>query len=118
MPQNPPRFVPTLTQVVPPSTQSFARPSEEADAPDAASASPVQVELIAQQLRQKLLTQARQQIDMQLQKRIRETVAQLALEHAYKLFEELQPQIEAVVVDVVEDAMRQAISKLAAHPEG
>jgi hypothetical protein len=116
MAQTPPRFVPTLTNVVPPPAKQFMQTEQVPRATIDAQASPVQAELIAQHLRQKLLTQARQQIDMQLQKRIRETVAQLALEHAHKLFEELQPQIEAVVVEVVEDAMRQAIAKVTTLP--
>jgi ATP-dependent Clp protease adapter protein ClpS len=111
MPQTPPRFVPTLTQVVPPPTKSMT--STQAPSLGApARATPVQVELMALQLRQKLLTQARQHIDLQLQKRIRETISQLALEHAHKLFEELHPQLEAIVVAVVDDAMRQAVAKV------
>jgi hypothetical protein len=115
MPQTPPRFVPTLTQVVPPSAKPIS--STQVQTPIAPThATPVQAEFMAQQLRQKLLTQARLQIDSQLQKRVRETISQLALEHAHKLFEELQPHLEAVVIDVVEDAMRQAIAKVSAQP--
>jgi hypothetical protein len=53
----------------------------------------------------------RQHIDLELQKRLRETVSQLALEHAYKLYEELQPQIESVVSQVVDEAVRSAVAK-------
>ncbi|MFM7331879.1 MAG: hypothetical protein ACKO1L_09510 [Brachymonas sp.] len=120
MPQIPPRFVPTLTQVVSPTTQAVTRPNAASapipQVPHLASSALLNAETIAQQTRQKLLVHMRQQIDLQLNKRIREAVSQLALEHAYKMHEELQPQIEAVVADVVEDAMRQAIAKVSVAP--
>lgn len=114
MPQTPPRFVPTLTQVVSPPPNSMI-PAQASIPGTPARATPVHAELMALQLRQKLLTQARQHIDLQLQKRIRETISQLALEHAHKLFEELHPQLEAIVVAVVDDAMRQAVAKVSAQ---
>jgi hypothetical protein len=119
MPQTPPRFVPTLTQVVAPTALAAATAggnrANQASAPQASSVA-LNTEVTAQQMRQKLLVHMRQQIDLQLNKRIRETVSQVALEHAYKMYEELQPQIEAVVVEVVEEAMKQAIAKASLAP--
>jgi hypothetical protein len=125
MPQTPPRFVPTLTQVVAPNAPAAATAganrANQASASQASSSPLVSsvaltTGVIAQQMRQKLLVHMRQQIDLQLHKRIRETVSQVALEHAYKMYEELQPQIEAVVVEVVEEAMKQAIAKASLAP--
>jgi hypothetical protein len=70
---------------------------------------------VAQQLRQQLLTQTRQYIDIQLQRRIRETVSQLALAHAHKMFEELQPQLEATINQVVDEAVKHALAHVATH---
>ncbi|NJS37382.1 MAG: hypothetical protein HC765_14865 [Brachymonas sp.] len=134
MQPTPPRYVPTLTQVHTPLKPAFApslpvqpalapsSPAQASNAPaaphpsEAKALDPVLLDEIAQQTRQKLLTALRQHIDLQLQPRIRETVAQLALEHAYKLYEQLQPQIEVVVTQVVADAMQHALAKVSAQP--
>ena len=128
--KSPPRYVPTLTQVVgnqaPASvsddvaTRGKLPSSNEGQAPQAMSASavimPATVSSIAtQQLRQQLLVQTRQYMDLQLQKRTREIVSQLALKHAHKLFEELQPQIEATIQQVIDDAVKHAVAHAAAH---
>ncbi len=129
MQKTPPRYVPTLTQVIPASQrQAVATSTSMSHAPDAAQQDAVQglglnltlssalsAEQIAQQLRQQLLVRTRQYIDIELQRRIRETVSLLALEHAHKLFEELQPQLESTVRQVVEEALAQAIAHAASN---
>lgn len=122
MQKSPPRYVPTLTQVVAAKSASAAQTVAIADAaePSQASAalpmSSATADDIAQQLRQQLLVRTRQYMDIELQRRIRETVSQLALEHAYKLFEEIQPQLEATITQVVDEAVQQAIAHAAKHP--
>jgi hypothetical protein len=111
MQKTPPRYVPTLTQVVP-ANQRHAAALDEAQlaaaAPDGQMVpSP---EHIAEQLRQQLLARARRYIDIEMQRRIRETVSLLALQHAHNLLEELQPQIESTVRQVVEEALAQAVA--------
>jgi hypothetical protein len=120
--KTPPRFVPTLTQVIPDAANrgsqnaSFpASTSKFAAASVAKEVRPEQASDIAQQLRQKLLLQARQHLDITLQTRIREVVAQLALEHAHKLFEELQPQLETTITQAVDEAMAHAVAHVSAH---
>jgi hypothetical protein len=80
-----------------------------------ASAAQPTADDIAQQLRQQLLVRTRQYMDIELQRRIRETVSQLALEHAHKLFEEIQPQLEATITQVVEEAVQQAVKHASQH---
>jgi hypothetical protein len=113
MQKTPPRYVPTLTQVI----DAKAAPAPIATkAPAAlASAEAPHASELAQQLRQQLLLRSRQYIDIELQKRIREAVSQLALEHAHKLFEELQPQLEATVSQVIEEAVAQALAHAVTH---
>jgi hypothetical protein len=113
MQKTPPRYVPTLTQVIdakaaplPTATQAPTAQTRAA-APDATE--------LAQQLRQQLLLRSRQYIDIELQKRIREAVSQLALEHAHKLFEELQPQLETTVSQVIDEAIAQALAHAVTH---
>ena len=120
MQKSPPRYVPTLTQVVAsqPGDAAGALQLNEA-AVQAAAAASMQVQPtatdIAQQLRQQLLVRTRQYIDIELQRRIRETASQLALEYAHKLFEEIQPQLEATITQVVDEALQQAVAHAAAH---
>ena len=110
--KSPPRYVPTLTQVVtspPPNTATAP-----AQTVSSAQAAPTAAD-IAQQLRQQLLVRTRQYIDIELQRRIRETASQLALEYAHKLFEEIQPQLEATITQVVDEALQQAVAHTAAN---
>lgn len=117
IPKSPPRYVPTLTQVVAAKPAGAAQSIPELHAGPAEQLAPVQptVEDAAQQLRQQLLVRTRQYLDIELQRRIRETVSQLALEHAHKLFEEIQPQLEATITQVVDEAVQQAVAHAAKH---
>jgi hypothetical protein len=117
MQKSPPRFVPTLTQVVQAKPSAPAANASVAALPGAATERVQALSDVdlAQQLRQQLLTRSRQYIDIELQKRIREAVSQLALEHAHKLFEELQPQLEATISQVIDEAIAQALAHAATH---
>jgi hypothetical protein len=112
MQKTPPRYVPTLTQVVPlgsdaPAAGPHAAPVAAMPEPSSFAAD------VSQKMRLQLLARTKQYIDAELQKRLRETVAQLALEHSHKLFEELQPQIEATIAQVVDEAVAQAVARAA-----
>jgi hypothetical protein len=127
--KSPPRYVPTLTQVVDKSALAAAEPPAGLSRPDASKTTGAPVaaqsaagahinpspELLAQQIRQQLLVQTRQYIDTELQRRLREAVSQLALEHAHKMFEELQPHLEATVSQVVDEAIKHAVAYAAVH---
>jgi hypothetical protein len=117
MQKSPPRFVPTLTQVVtqPPISATPAAAHMPGASMNQTSAAQPTADDIAQQLRQQLLVRTRQYMDIELQRRIRETVSQLALEHAHKLFEEIQPKLEATITQVVEEAVQQAVKHASQH---
>ena len=116
MQKTPPRYVPTLTQVV------IDKPASRAPVPSVATgshlpamSSQLKTDELAQQLRQQLLTRTRQYMDVQLQRRIREVVSQLALEHAHAMFEELKPKLEAAILQVVDEAVQQAVAHASAN---
>ncbi len=116
MQKTPPRYVPTLTQVVteqPSSREAVPGPVTAVN--PSSSAHPLPTHELAQQLRQQLITRTRQYIDIQLQRRVREAVSQLALAHAHKLLEALQPQLETAITQVVEEAVQHAIAHASAH---
>jgi hypothetical protein len=118
MQKSPPRYVPTLTQVLASETVGDTVPPSTADLTadsDAALKVLPSAEVIAQQLRQQLLVRTRQYMDIELQRRIRETVSQLALEYAYKLYEEIQPQLQSTIIQVVDEAVQQAVAHAANH---
>lgn len=120
MQKTPPRYVPTLTQVISADERQAANAALAASLTTPSDAmpsevEPVSAEQIAQQLRQQLLVRTRQYMDIELQRRIRETVSQLALECAHKLFEELQPQLEASITQVVDEALAQAVAYAGTH---
>ena len=113
--KTPPRYVPTLTQVVSVAKHPLTAIADTASVALKPDVTQPSVDQIAQQLRQQMLVRARLYIDIELQSRIRETISLLALEAAHKLFEELQPQLEASITQVVDEAIAQAIADAATH---
>lgn len=125
----PPRFVPTLTQIV--SQEEMQALSVVADvhvganagastiahalsdAPDA-NAMPSVVtpvsNLTGVQLQQRMLEHIGQQVDTALERHIREAVASVALSHAHAIAEELRPAIESAVASLVEQAVLNALA--------
>ena len=92
----PPRFVPTLTEIVQPvplQTPAVADP----DTPVAPSA-----EVMMQRIMQR--------VDLVLEKRLREAVGQLILEHTQTLAPRLREEIERVVRESVSQAFAQEAS--------
>jgi hypothetical protein len=89
----PPRYVPTLTDVVRP-----GQPAAETPRPDAALASPA---LLEEQLVQRVM----QRVDMVLERRLREAVGQLILTQTQALGPRLREEIEGLVRESVKQAM-------------
>lgn len=87
--RTPPRFVPTLTEVV--------------QAPPAAAPEPVFLE---EQLVRKVL----QRVDVTLERRLREAIATVVLEHTRTLGPALRDQIEEVVREAVAQALADEIA--------
>lgn len=82
--RQPPRFVPTLTEVV-------AAPTRNAPAPALSE--------------QQLVHRVMQRVDLTLDRRLREAIATVVLEHTRTLGPELRAQVEEVVRDVVSQAL-------------
>lgn len=89
--RTPPRFVPTLTEVVqaPPATQA------------AAAGNPPH-----EQIAQRVL----QRVDLVLDRRLREAIAAVVVEHTHALTPLLRERIDAVVRDVVAEAVAEEIA--------
>lgn len=90
--RNPPRFVPTLTEVVQPT------PAPEAGAP---AAPPI----VQEELVQRVL----QRVEATLDGRLRETLAAVVIEQTRALGPILQAQIEALVRQAVAEAFEQEL---------
>ncbi len=93
-PRTPPRFVPTLTEVVTqevPLPQGTAVPSLEA-------------------LQEQIIHRVMQRVDLSLERRLREAVATLVLEQTRNLGPLLREEIEAVVRQSVSEAVAQELS--------
>lgn len=96
----PPRFVPTLTEVVQPSQVPGLAP--EAAKPASMS-----------QLEDQVVHRVMQRVDLVLERRLREAVGQLILTHTQALGPRLREEIELVVRESVSQAVAQ---ELPAHP--
>lgn len=94
--RTPPRFVPTLTEVVqaPPTTP--------------ASASGISQEQVTQRVLQR--------VDLVLDRRLREAIAAVVVEHTHALTPLLRERIDAVVRDVVAEAVAEEMR--ARQPSG
>ena len=107
--RTPPRFVPTLTEVVhPDSVLGFP----DAVGPNAAPASNPEASL--QQLEDQVLHRVMQRVDLVLERRLREAVSQLILTHTQALGPRLREEIELVVRESVSQAIAQELPLSAA----
>lgn len=109
-PPAPPRFVPTLTEVVrpvaapmPPPGHAAAAAAPTSPAPLAAPAVPAASSDLQEQMVQRVL----QRVDLVLERRLREVVGQLILEHTQSLAPRLREEIE--------DVVRQSVSQVFEH---
>ncbi|WP_394790174.1 hypothetical protein [Rhodoferax sp.] len=91
-PRQPPRFVPTLTEVV----QTTALP--------VASATPQNV-LQNEALEDQIIHRVMQRVDLSLERRLREAVATMVLQQTQSLVPRLREEIEFVVRQSVSDAV-------------
>ena len=93
----PPRFVPTLTDVVHPATAPSQKPDEGLVPSD-----PVQLE-------DQIVHRVMQRVDLVLERRLREAVAQVILSHTQALGPRLREEIELVVRESVIQAVAQEL---------
>ncbi len=100
-PRTPPRYVPTLTEVVQP-----------AAAPEDGAA------VSLEQLQEQVIHRVMQRVDLSLERRLREAIATLVLEHTRNLGPLLREEIELVVRQSVSDAIAQELVGRAAGSPG
>jgi hypothetical protein len=97
----PPRFVPTLREVVPPTA---------APATPAATAKAAVPAVDVQRLQEQMVHRVMQRVDLTLDRLLRETVGRLVLEHTQALAPSLRDEIEIVVRQSVNQAFEQELA--------
>lgn len=110
-PPAPPRFVPTLTEVVKPIAAPMPAPGQ-AVMPASPQPSPVSPAPLASlpalaaspDLQEQMVQRVLQRVDLVLDRRLREVVGQLILEHTQSLAPRLREEIEDVVRQSVSQA--------------
>ena len=116
-PPAPPRFVPTLTEVVRPVAAPMPAP-----APDGATAAPpvtfaapaMAAPAPSPDLQEQMVQRVLQRVDLMLDRRLREVVGQLILEHTQSLAPRLRDEIE----EVVRQSVSQAFANESTSPPG
>jgi hypothetical protein len=96
----PPRFVPTLREVVAPTATPVV---PVAKAPPGTSTADVQ------RLQEQMVHRVMQRVDLTLDRLLRETVGRLVLEHTQALAPSLRDEIEIVVRQSVNQAFEQEL---------
>lgn len=94
----PPRFVPTLTEVVKP-----ARAAAEDEAQDRSASDLLRFQ-------EQMVHRVMQRVDLTLERLLRETVGRLVLEHTQALAPSLRDEIEMVVRQSVNQAFEQELA--------
>lgn len=101
--RTPPRFVPTLTEVVHSGPAPLA-PTPAAPLSPAAGAAGLA--LSQEQLAQRVL----QRVDLVLERRVREAIASVVLEQTQALVPQLRERLDAVVREIVAQAVAEEIA--------
>lgn len=100
----PPRFVPTLTEVVHPASV-LALPDTAVPTLNA----PPSLDISLRQFEDQLLHRVMQRVDLVLEQRLREAVSQTILTHTHALGPRLREEIELVVRESVSQAIAQEL---------
>ena len=98
MSSHPPRFVPTLTEVVQP-----------VPPPLSGGVIPANAQIAHVELENRLVRRVLQRVDLILEGRLREAVGQIIAEHTGQLTAELRTEIDAVVRESVSQAFSQEL---------
>lgn len=112
-PKSPPRFVPTLTEVVPDTRQAPlpdpVPPSSPALPPAAVAPSPVAPAELSAQIpdgfEELLVHRVMQRVDVGLDRRLRDAIATVVQEQTRSVLPRLREEVESVVRQVVYDAV-------------
>ena len=104
-PRTPPRYVPTLTDVVQADQELLLAASEDAALPEAPTLLPC-----AGDLEEQLVHRVLQRVDMVLEQRLRSCIAQVTQEQTRSLVPRLREEVESVVRQSVYEAMAQELA--------
>lgn len=104
----PPRFVPTLTEVVyPPTPVNLVSLPSDTNASTASA--PTSTDVSLRQFEDQLLHRVMQRVDLVLEQRLREAVSPIILTHIQNLGPRLREEIEMVVRESLSQAIAQEI---------
>lgn len=104
-PRSPPRFVPTLTEVVPDAKPALAQESlAQATAPAPSTVGPIQIQA-CDGLEELLVHRVMQRVDMGLDRRLRDAIATVVQEQTRSVLPRLREEVESVVRQVVYEAV-------------
>lgn len=103
----PPRFVPTLTEVVTPGTTGLspARPVPALQA-RALSGTPE-----GEEREEQLIARIMQRLDLVLERRLRETLGQLMLAQTQAVLPRLRQELQPAVQAMVQEALREELQR-------
>lgn len=107
-PRTPPRFVPTLTEVVPDSSAAASPEpalASAAPAPAVAEAAVAPPLLIPEGFEELLVHRVMQRVDVGLDQRLRDAIATVVQEQTRSVLPRLREEIESVVRQVVYEAV-------------
>ncbi|MGA0571132.1 hypothetical protein ACO2Q9_10475 [Variovorax sp. VNK109] len=96
--RTPPRFVPTLTEVVQGQADVAVAPAYGASGQGGPMA-------LSPQMQEALIQRVLQRVDQTLALRLREAISAAALQHSQALAQHMRAEIEAVVTDLVAQAV-------------
>ena len=103
---SPPRFVPTLTDVVLPAEAAYSQQGASTEAFGDALAASFQP---GGQFEDQMVHRVMQRVDLVLERRLREAVGQVILTHTQALGPRLREEIELVVRESVSQAVAQEL---------
>lgn len=108
----PPRYLPTLTDVVPPTSRAYAPQFENNFKPSAGVNSGGSTNGFVQPVRSddQLVKRVMQQVDVLLERRLREALGRVILEQTEALAPKLRGEIEQVVRESVAQAVAQELA--------
>lgn len=105
--KGPPRYVPTLTEVVPP-----------APLPEPALIDPAATSALSEQTQALMMQRVLQRTDLMIEQRLHDAIEQLILAHTQAMMPSLREEIERVVRESFTRAFEQECSSIADLSEG
>ena len=111
-PRNPPRFVPTLTEVVPDASAVPLPPALEAAPTPAPTPAPVLPQLVIPDgFEEMLVHRVMQRVDVGLEQRLRDAIATVVQEQTRSVLPRLREEVESVVRQVVYEAVADELER-------